>query len=313
MDELPPDRLPTWAHDLLRSKLGEESLTIAKVLKDTPFQKLVLGLTPTRALLAERGLFGTAAYELPPFSTIIPQPVGLPRAGVAEPGPRRPKRAAARGKPKPRRVKPRRAPPRRGPAARATPTTRGQAIEGVEGIGEAFGRQLRAAGVATIEGLLAQSAADLARKTGIAAGNIARWQAMARLQAVNGVGPQFSELLVRAGITQFRQLADETPASLAKRLQEHEAGLEHRVQGAPISEGLVAGWIPQAAELAELPHREGPYTLYARATRRKDGSAGHAYFFSKGTPKSGAPSPLPAGHEVGWNEANGLPFLRRSA
>jgi predicted flap endonuclease-1-like 5' DNA nuclease len=52
------------------------------------------------------------------------------------------------------------------------------------------------------------------------------------------------------------------------------------------------------------------YTLYRREVETKAGSR-PLYFFSKGQPKSGTATALPAGHEVGVNDRTGLPFLRR--
>lgn len=50
------------------------------------------------------------------------------------------------------------------------------------------------------------------------------------------------------------------------------------------------------------------YTLHVRHTA----SGAPQYFFAKSTPKSGEPSPMPDGYEVGSNSKTGLPFLRRS-
>ncbi|MFO1532752.1 MAG: hypothetical protein ABR562_03495 [Thermoplasmatota archaeon] len=68
----------------------------------------------------------------------------------------------------------------------------------------------------------------------------------------------------------------------------------------------------KTVKAADAPFRHKAYTLYARETQTKGG--GHVlYFFSKGEPKSGRPSALPAGYELGANSRTGLPFLRRAA
>lgn len=56
--------------------------------------------------------------------------------------------------------------------------------------------------------------------------------------------------------------------------------------------------------------RHNGYTLHARRVETR-GGARTLYFFSKGTPKSGEPSALPAGYTVGANGRTGLPYLRR--
>jgi hypothetical protein len=56
--------------------------------------------------------------------------------------------------------------------------------------------------------------------------------------------------------------------------------------------------------------RHNGFTLYARRVETR-GGARTLYFFSKGIPKSGEPSPLPDGYAVGSNGRTGLPYLRR--
>jgi hypothetical protein len=55
----------------------------------------------------------------------------------------------------------------------------------------------------------------------------------------------------------------------------------------------------------------GPYTLYTRRVELLSGKILDIYFFSIKTPKSGNPSPMPEGYEVGVNERNGLPYLKK--
>lgn len=58
--------------------------------------------------------------------------------------------------------------------------------------------------------------------------------------------------------------------------------------------------------------KHGEYVLYSREVKLKNGGFRTIYFFSKHTPKSGKPSPMPEGYEVGVNNKTGLPFLRKA-
>jgi hypothetical protein len=55
----------------------------------------------------------------------------------------------------------------------------------------------------------------------------------------------------------------------------------------------------------------GPYTLYTRRVELLSGRILDIYFFSIKTPKSGTPTTMPEGYEVGVNERSGLPYLRK--
>jgi predicted flap endonuclease-1-like 5' DNA nuclease len=259
--------LPTWAAELVRAKLGDEPVTRVEVLKDTPFHKMLVGITPTRAILAERGLFSSGAYELPappraqePVA-LVPQTAAKPKAR-----PRKARKAEApRGKVKPRRTAPRAkpapepAPPEAPSKPRASKPREppNPLVQEVEGIGAVFGRKLAKAGVTSREALLAEGAAAIADRAELPEAQVAAWQAMARLQALDGLGPQYSELLVRAGVTTLDDLAAQLPEGLAIKLNAYQDSLGQRVQGSAITAGLVEGWI-RAARQKVLPPADMP-------------------------------------------------------
>ena len=75
----------------------------------------------------------------------------------------------------------------------------------IEGIGENFASKLMAENIDTVEQLLDRCAApagrkELADKTGISEKLILRWTNHADLFRVDGIGPQFAELLEAAGV-----------------------------------------------------------------------------------------------------------------
>lgn len=93
--------VPEWAQELFRAK-GIEQVTRAEVVKDTAFHKLVIGYTPTSAVLAEKSLLGTAAYLLP-APVHAPPGLALPPADAVVEGPKekaKAKKAKAKAKPK---------------------------------------------------------------------------------------------------------------------------------------------------------------------------------------------------------------------
>jgi len=98
----------------------------------------------------------------------------------------------------------------------------------VEGIGEVYSEKLIAAGINTIEDLLNKCAKPAGRKaleeeTGISGKLILRWANHADLMRIDGVGPQFSELLEAAGVDTVKELRHRVPENLQPKLEEVNA------------------------------------------------------------------------------------------
>ena len=122
----------------------------------------------------------------------------------------------------------------------------------VEGIGPVYAEKLVKAGVADIETLLAKCAKpagrkELAEATDISPKLILTWANHADLMRINGVGPQFSELLEAACVDTVKELQHRVPANLHAKLEEvNEA--KHLVRRVPaLSE--VEKMVEQAKEL----------------------------------------------------------------
>lgn len=128
-------------------------------------------------------------------------------------------------------------------------------IEQIDGIGSAYGAQLRAAGIQTTTHLL-EAAADsagrkkLAADTGIDAGRILHWANMADLMRIKGVGTQFAELLEAAGVDTVKELRSRNAANLAAKMGEING--QKKLTRALPSETLVARWIAEAKELTPI-------------------------------------------------------------
>lgn len=93
----------------------------------------------------------------------------------------------------------------------------------IEGIGEAYASKLREVGVGTVDELLnrgesAKGREELVEKTGISAKLILKWVNHADLFRINGVGPQFAELLEAAGVDTVKELRHRVAANLAEKV-----------------------------------------------------------------------------------------------
>ncbi len=122
----------------------------------------------------------------------------------------------------------------------------------IEGIGEVYAPKLIAAGIETVEQLLDACEAPTGRKmiaenTGIPEKLILRWTNHADLFRINGIGPQFAELLEAAGVDTVKELRHRVAANLAAKLV--EVNEERRLCGRVPAEVEIQKMIDQAKEL----------------------------------------------------------------
>ncbi len=106
----------------------------------------------------------------------------------------------------------------------------------IEGVGEAYAEKLIAAGIVKVDDLLEKCATpkgrqELAEATGISDKLILRWTNHADLFRINGVGPQFAELLEAAGVDTVKEFRHRVPENLQPKLEEtnNEKHLVRRV------------------------------------------------------------------------------------
>lgn len=128
-------------------------------------------------------------------------------------------------------------------------------IDTIEGVGAVYGEKLVAAGIATVEELLAKCAtkkgrAEVAAATEIAEKLILRWTNHADLMRINGIAGQFAELLEAAGVDTVKEFRHRVPENLHPRLVEvnEEKHICGRVPALSELEAMVA----QAKELAPV-------------------------------------------------------------
>lgn len=95
----------------------------------------------------------------------------------------------------------------------------------IEGVGAVYAEKLQAAGINKVSELLEKCAApkgrkELAEATGISGKLILRWTNHADLFRINGVGPQFAELLEAAGVDTVKEFRHRVAENLQPKLAE---------------------------------------------------------------------------------------------
>lgn len=98
----------------------------------------------------------------------------------------------------------------------------------IEGVGDVFAKNLNDAGIKTDAELLAKCAKpagrkELAEQTGISSKLILKWANHCDLYRVNGIGPQFAELLEASGVDTVKELRHRVAENLQKKLEEVNA------------------------------------------------------------------------------------------
>lgn len=122
----------------------------------------------------------------------------------------------------------------------------------IEGVGDVYAEKLVAAGIEKVEDLLEKCATPAGRKalaeaTEISPKLILKWANHADLFRINGIGPQFSELLEASGVDTVKELKHRVAANLHAKLEEVNAAknLCNRVPG----EAELQKMIDEAKEL----------------------------------------------------------------
>jgi len=98
----------------------------------------------------------------------------------------------------------------------------------IEGIGEVYAEKLIAAGITKVSELLEQCRKPAGRKaleekTGISGKLILKWANHADLFRIDGVGPQFSELLEASGVDTVKEFRHRVAENLQPKMEEVNA------------------------------------------------------------------------------------------
>lgn len=122
----------------------------------------------------------------------------------------------------------------------------------IEGVGDVYAKKLTEAGINKVSELLEKCASpkgrkELAEATEIPEKLILRWTNHADLFRINGIGPQFSELLEAAGVDTVKELRHRVAENLQQKLEEINA--QKKLTRAVPSVKEVQKMIDQAKEL----------------------------------------------------------------
>ncbi|REK19659.1 MAG: DUF4332 domain-containing protein [Actinobacteria bacterium] len=125
-------------------------------------------------------------------------------------------------------------------------------IDEVAGVGVKQATRLRKVGVRTSKGLIETASTrsgrtDLAAKTGIPPRDLKKWVHHADLLRVKGVGAEYAELLVAAGVDTVRDLRRRNATALVAKIISMN-GSEKVVRRLP-TEAMVSAWIDSAANV----------------------------------------------------------------
>lgn len=131
------------------------------------------------------------------------------------------------------------------------------AIKEIEGIGEVYGPKLQAVGVKTVAELLEKGKApkgrkELAESTGISEKLILKWINMADLFRVKGIGPEYSELLEKAGVDTVKELRHRVPEHLHAKMEEVNSSTGQPLVRALPSLKAVQTWVEEAKKLEPM-------------------------------------------------------------
>ncbi len=130
--------------------------------------------------------------------------------------------------------------------------TRHTNVQEIEGIGETYSARLKDIGISTTGQLKQANPLTTAKALGVHAREVRDWQSMADLMEINGVGKQYSELLMRAGIHSVDELAGSDPAKVFAATEAIEkrnlegTRRQARIQGTHLSEDRIRRWVEEA-------------------------------------------------------------------
>lgn len=125
-------------------------------------------------------------------------------------------------------------------------------IDQVVGIDHKKATKLRKTGIRTSKALIEKASTrrgrtEVAKATGLSQRDLQAWVHHADLLRVRGVGSEYSELLVAAGVDTLRDLRRRNPTALVAKI----IGLNgsNRVVSRLPTEAMVEGWIVAAGDL----------------------------------------------------------------
>lgn len=122
----------------------------------------------------------------------------------------------------------------------------------VEGIGPKYADRLIGMGIETTARLCYEDAAKIAETIDAPVKTVQNWQAMAQLAKVNGIGKQYAEVLVRAGVDNIDALKRRSPNTIADQVNAYVDGLKSNVLGTRVTPRRVENWQKHAKTMRRV-------------------------------------------------------------
>lgn len=119
----------------------------------------------------------------------------------------------------------------------------------VEGIGAEYAEKLQAVGIHDTEQLQAFPAAAIAHHADLSESRVRRWQAMSELMTVRGIGPQYAEVLARAGISGIDDLRNRSAENVLAANQTFLESVDSTVLRQPPTLKRITTWKATVAEM----------------------------------------------------------------
>jgi predicted flap endonuclease-1-like 5' DNA nuclease len=118
----------------------------------------------------------------------------------------------------------------------------------IEGIGEKYAKKLEKEGISDVEDLLPltyRQIKELAEKTVISIKLIDKWQEHANLMRIDGVGPEYSDVLNQVGIDSVKELARRNPQNTLDKIVELDKEKPDVIRELPTLKSIKS-WINEA-------------------------------------------------------------------
>lgn len=138
-------------------------------------------------------------------------------------------------------------------AERVSPFGDVHAVIDVEGIGPTYADLLNGLGIYNTRQLWEADPEQVAAAISVPVATVDKWRGMAELIAVNGIGPQYAELLVRSGTRSIAQLREADAQELAARIVRTQTDATVRIQGNTIGATSVEAWVRAARDHKAVP------------------------------------------------------------
>lgn len=125
----------------------------------------------------------------------------------------------------------------------------GYKIEEVEGIGPKYARDLKKGEITNTDHFLRKchtrkGRVVMSKVTGISEKLLLKWANLADLMRINGIGPQYSELLEAAGVDTVKELRRRSAKNVAAKMK--EVNEKKNLANATPSQGMVERWVEAA-------------------------------------------------------------------